>query len=83
MDVNKDWDKSKTYLSPSKEQAAVFIENKWHIFHRSDVIQNIFTQQPIQDKQMDDYEFNLFRHWKNDDNQKDDYGSTIKHFQDY
>lgn len=42
-DINKDMDKSKTYLSPSGEQAAIFIDNKWQIFHRADSIHRLFT----------------------------------------
>jgi hypothetical protein len=79
MDIQKDWDKDKTYLSPSGEQAAIFIDNKWQVFHRSDSIQKLFTHEakPIEK------EFSLFNRWK-DDNEANRYdGGTIKHFQDY
>lgn len=38
-----------------------------------------YVETPI--KQMDDYEFNLHKHWK-DEPRQDDYDGTIKHFQD-
>lgn len=81
MDIQKDWDKNKTYLSPSGEQAAIFIDNKWQIFHRADSIQKLFTfeTKPVEDKK----EFSLFNRWKdNEDANKYD-GGSIKHFQDY
>jgi hypothetical protein len=44
------------------------------------------VQNPVQSQQMDDYEFNLHRHWKEDIripvNRDSDYEGTIKHFQD-
>lgn len=31
-------------------------------------------------KEMEDYEFNLHKHWKEDESSNDDHGGTIKHF---
>lgn len=43
------------------------------------VSSSIFTTS----KAMDDYEFNMHRHWKDEPKQDDDdYGGTIKHFRD-
>lgn len=39
-------------------------------------------QSSIGNKQIDDYEFNLKRGWKGEEDGKDNYGGTIKHFQD-
>jgi hypothetical protein len=79
MDIQKDWDKDKTYLSPSGEQAAIFIDNKWQVFHRSDSIQRTFTFQTNQEEK----EFSLFSHWRKDNADREDNSGTIKHFQDY
>lgn len=37
-------DTSKVYLSPAGEQAAIFIDGKWHVFLRQDAIQNLMKQ---------------------------------------
>ncbi len=80
MDINKDLDKGKTYTSPSGEQAAIFINNKWNIFIRMDVIPQ-HVHPTLTFNQPQEKEFSLFNKWKDEDD-RDDYSGTIKHFQD-
>lgn len=85
--INENWAKSQIYFSPSKEQLAIYIDGKWEIFTRNDVIKTTFQKivqvnGSVHDKAMDDYEFNMHRHWKDESKSEDDgHGSTIKHFQ--
>lgn len=76
MELNK----SKIYISPSKEQVSIFIDGKWTIFIRQDIAAAHATKVAETIKQSD-YEFSLHRHWKEDERPWDE--PTIKHFGDY
>ncbi len=62
------------------------LSNGMRIFDAKDIEKFFGKELVVQSgntKQMDDYEFNLHRHWKDEPKEdSDDYGGAIKHFQD-